>query len=95
MLCRFKQRPSWPQSRQVWASGRLAEPPVTEDQARALQLGLDSNPFDITLESNGVAVQLVLDLEHFANLPQELVVREPVPHLMGGRPMRIGAEDRP
>ena len=79
----------------VWGSGRLAEPPVAQDQPSPLQLSLDPNSFDIALESDGVTVQLVLDLEHLAYLPEEFVVRKPVSHLMGSRPMGIRAENRP
>ena len=56
-------------------SGGLAEPAVAQDHAGAFQLGFDAEPFDVTLEPDRVAVQLVLDLEHFADLPEEFVVR--------------------
>ena len=37
----------------------------------------------------------MLDLEHFADLHEELVVGESVPHLVGGRLMGIRAKNRP
>ena len=62
--------------------------------ARHAQLCLDANPFDVAFEADGVAFQIVFDLEHSADLHEQLVVREPVAHLMGGGTMGIGTENR-
>ena len=67
---------------------------ITQDQASSLEFRLDADAFDIPLETDRIAVQLVLDLEHLADLPQEFVVGEPVAHLVGGRTMSIRTENR-
>jgi hypothetical protein len=65
-------------------SGGLAVPPIAQDQSRTFQLCFDPNPFNVALEADGLALQIVFDLEHLADLHQQLVVREPVAHLVGG-----------
>ena len=82
-----------PQSRLGWPLGCLAVSAIAQDDPCALQLCLDADPFDVAFEADGVAIQLVLDFEQLANLPEQFVVSEPVSHLVGGRPMSIGAED--
>ena len=67
----------------------MTEPSVAQDQTGALQLCLDPNPLDVALEADRITVQLMLDLEHLANLHEELVVGKSVPHLVGGRLMGI------
>ena len=79
---------------QIRGLGGLTEPPVTQDQPGTLQLGFDANPFDVALEPDGVAVQIMFDLEHLADLHEQLVVREPVAHLVGGGTMGISTENR-
>src|SRR5687768_11591511 len=75
--------------------GRLTEPPIAQDQPGTFQLRLDTYPFYVALEANGVAVQIMFDLEHLADLHKQLVVRQPVAHLVGRRTMGIGTENRP
>jgi hypothetical protein len=81
-------------SSETMGLGRLTEPAVAQDHPGTLQLCLDANPFDVAFEADGVAFQIVFDLEHLADLHEELVVREPVAHLMGGGTMGIGTENR-
>ena len=75
------------------ASGCLAIPTIAQYEPGTLQLRFDPNPFDVAFEANGVALQIMFDLEHLADLHEQFVVREPVAHLVGGGAMGIGTEN--
>ena len=75
--------------------GGLTEPPITQDEARTLQLCFDTNPFDVAFEAYGVGLQIMFDLEHLAHLHEQFVVREPVAHLVGGGTMRVSTKNPP
>src|SRR5215203_817644 len=75
--------------------GCLAKPPIAQDEPSTLQLRFYPDPLDVAFEADGVAVQLMFHLEHLADLHQQLVVRKPVAHLVGGGTMRIGTQNRP
>src|SRR5688500_8991555 len=75
--------------------GGLTEPPVAQDHARAFQRRLDANPLDVAFEANGLAFQIMFDLEHPAHLHEQFVVREPVAHLVGGGTMSVGTQNPP
>src|SRR5215207_5875805 len=75
--------------------GCLAKPPIAQNEPGTLQLRFYPDPLDVAFEADGVAVQIVFDLEHPADLHEQLVVREPVAHLVCGGTMRIGTENPP
>ena len=81
--------------RAAWATeARLAEPPIADNDASALEFGLDADPFDVPLESDGVLGEFMLDVEHLAGLHQHPVVGEPIADLVGGGAVGIPADDR-
>ena len=75
--------------------GCLAKPPIAQDEPGTLQLRFDPDPLDVAFEADGVAFQIMFDLEHPADLHEQFVVREPVAHLVGGGAMGVCAENPP